>query len=502
MMADQLPLNRLVVDARQLSVNLIQVRQAAREVVAQTPKVEGFREALQGSKLAEVDLGSLLKGEGLAAPFVSGVKAALAFEQYVHDLELGPVQVDPLENTGLDRESLARLLPQAGVLQAKESFEQLEGSINGVVLAFGVALLPVAVALAQAITPLLQNLAQLIVINPNLAEGLAAAAAAFTVFRVAAMLALSATGIGLLVTAVAIGVGLIVAYWEPLGAFFTQVAATVVGVWNGMTEWFVGLWSGLTATAQSIWEGIQAVVAWDPLPALVMVWVRLPSWIEGLITRTVDVVATGWARMREYFGWSPLASLEEGWGAVTEYLGSWAQAIMARLEGVRAAFNGLFNGSPLEALQEKWAPVQAWIKDWVDKIAALVAPIAQLLGASLGAELQEAGKAISDWSAPQAKATVVLAGALASGKQTEDAPPRDPALQGTSMLASTAAASPAPSLIQQTAEAQRMALDGSLLVRFDNAPPGISVVNTQSSQPGVSIRGDVGMRSLSQGAQP
>lgn len=501
MMADQLQLDRLVVDARQLSVNLVQVRQAAREVV-QAPEAGGFREALESSKLPEVDIGGLLKGEGLAEPFVSAVKAALAFEQYVHDLELGPVQADPLENTGLDRESLAGLLPQAGVLEATQRFEELEGSINGVVLAFGVALLPVAVALAQAITPLLQNLAQLIVLNPNLAEGLAAAAAAFTVFRVAAMLAMNATGIGLLVTAVIAGVGLIVAYWEPLAAFFTQLATTVMGIWAGLGEWFSGVWQQLLGVARAAWEGIQAVLAWDPLPALLMVWTGLPTWIMGLIASVVDAVAIGWGRLREYFGWSPLPSLEQGWGAVTDYLGGWGEAVMATLDTVRAALGGLFDGSPLQALQQQWAPVQAWIKGWVEKISELLAPIAQFLGASLGAGLQGAGKAISEWSAPQAKATVALAGAVASGQPTADPPPRDPALQGTSMLASTAAASPAPSLIQQTADAQRMALDGSLLVRFDNAPAGISVVNTQSNQPGVSIRGDVGVRSLSQGAQP
>lgn len=501
MMADQLQLNQLVVDARQLSVNLVQVRQAAREVVAETPKVEGFREALESSKLAEVDSAGLLKGEGLAAPFVSGVKAALAFEQYVHDLELGPVQGDPLENTGLDRESLARLLPQAGVLETKQSFEQLEGSINGVTLAFGVALLPVAVALTQAITPLLQSLAQLIVLNPNLAEGLAAAAAAFTVFRVAAMLALNATSIGLLVTAVAVGVGLIVAYWEPLTAFFTELAATVVGIWEGLGEWFVGLWQPLMAAVHAAWEGIQAVLAWNPLEALV-VWVQLQTWIDGLINGAVEAVAAGWARMREALHWSPMPLLAEGWGAVTAYLDGVWQGITAKVDSVRAAFNSLFDGSPLEALQEKLAPVQAWIMGWVEKISAVVGPILSLLFGDIEGGLQTAGKALGDWSAPQARATVELAGAVASGKPTEDTPPRDPALQGTSMLASTAAASPAPSLIQQTAEAQRMALDGSLLVRFDNAPPGISVVDTRSSQPGVNIRTDVGVRSLSQGAQP
>ncbi|MDP1363149.1 hypothetical protein, partial [Klebsiella variicola] len=57
---------------------------------------------------------------------------------------------------------------------------------------------------------------------------------------------------------------------------------------------------------------------------------------------------------------------------------------------------------------------------------------------------------------------------------------------------------PAPgSLLQQTAAANKTQLNGELVMRFQNAPPGLRVDPAKTSQPGLSITPKVGYRSLS-----
>jgi hypothetical protein len=52
------------------------------------------------------------------------------------------------------------------------------------------------------------------------------------------------------------------------------------------------------------------------------------------------------------------------------------------------------------------------------------------------------------------------------------------------------------SLVQQAAQGQRSSLEGSIAVRFENAPPGMRVDEAKTNQPGVSVSQNVGYRSL------
>ncbi|MNC78634.1 hypothetical protein D3C75_1308960 [compost metagenome] len=61
---------------------------------------------------------------------------------------------------------------------------------------------------------------------------------------------------------------------------------------------------------------------------------------------------------------------------------------------------------------------------------------------------------------------------------------------------------PAPgALLQQGAANNRAQLEGGLVMRFENAPPGFRVDPGTSNQPGLSITPKVGYRSLS-GSKP
>lgn len=479
-MADQLQLNSLVLDARRLAVNLVQVNQQVRQVVEQTPKVEGFSAALEHSTLGELELGGLLNGEGLAAPFVSGIKAALTFEQYLHDLDLGPVKGDPLENTGLDRDTLANSLPQAGLRQSQENLERLQGAIQGVTLAFGLALLPTFNAVVQALTPLAQGISRLIVANPQLIEGVAAAAAAFTGLRVAAtlaMLAFNATPIGLVVAAVALAAGLIVAYWGPISGFFAASAERIgvllqtLGVavqagWSAMLGYFEQWRAALVGTVQDGWTLLKAVLAWSPLVLLYQNWAGIVGWFAGLMAQAQGVLQQGWTQLQGLFAWSPMAVLQERWTPVSAFFeGLWGQ-LLTGLAPVQEALTTLFGGSPLVWLQQQWQPVADWLRDWWASLAPIIEPIREFFSGTFSAVFEAFG-----------------------GSSEQPAPVTAPSL----------ATEGGSALVQQTAEARRTSLDGSLLLRFENPPPGLALADSQSNQPGLSIRSNVGVRSLSQG---
>lgn len=116
----------------------------------------------------------------------------------------------------------------------------------------------------------------------------------------------------------------------------------------------------------------------------------------------------------------------------------------------------------------------AWLEGWWAKLAPIVEPIRAFFSGAFSAVFDTFGETGGDQQAVAAPAAA--------------APLRSPLVgEGGS------------GLVQQTAEARRTSLDGSLLLRFENPPPGLALVTSQSNQPGLNIRSNVGVRSLSQG---
>jgi len=54
------------------------------------------------------------------------------------------------------------------------------------------------------------------------------------------------------------------------------------------------------------------------------------------------------------------------------------------------------------------------------------------------------------------------------------------------------------SLNQQAAANQRTNLEGAMVFRFDNPPPGLQMDSSKTNQPGLQVKAQVGRRSLSQ----
>lgn len=74
-------------------------------------------------------------------------------------------------------------------------------------------------------------------------------------------------------------------------------------------------------------------------------------------------------------------------------------------------------------------------------------------------------------------------------------PPRSGASAGQLAAAASLPAARG-SLVQQAAATQKTNLEGSMLVRFENAPAGMRVDQPQTNQPGLTVTPQVGYRSL------
>lgn len=211
---------RLSVTNVQTTVNMLVVMQGMQKLDAELgevrSKVSRFKKSIEDSGLGGLDFSGLIKGGGLAAPFVAGVNSAIEFENQAARAKLVAQGIEPPKD----------VLGETGT-----NLKAFSDSVDDISQKFGSALLPAVNSVVTAVQPLLGFVAKVIESNPQLVQGLAAGALAFTAIRGAMTLASSAvtlfssgllaSPIGLIALGIAVAAGLIVANWEPLSAFLS-----------------------------------------------------------------------------------------------------------------------------------------------------------------------------------------------------------------------------------------------------------------------------------------
>ncbi len=127
------------------------------------------------------------------------------------------------------------------------------------------------------------------------------------------------------------------------------------------------------------------------------------------------------------------------------------------------------NWTPLGLVIKNWEPIVAWFKDLWDRVSKFIDPIMKGVDAAKNAA-SSVGNAASDaWSGG--------VNWIKSAVGLEDEAP--------------ASAAPAP--VGANGQAR---LDGEMVIRFENAPPGMRAEPMRTNQPGIGVRQDVGVRSL------
>lgn len=353
----------------------------------------------------------------------------------------------------MDAEYASRAATTANNLQL------LRGATENVARAIGAALLPGINQVVDQLRPFVSRVADVIKQNPNLVKGLAAAGVTFGVLTTAglaaataikiASFAFGATPIGLIATAIALAAGLIIANWDTVGPFFVK------------------LWGGIKGPAMVLW---------------------------------------GW--FKQAFAFTPIGMVIENWGPLTEFFKAiWG--VLVAISGPAWDFiKHMFDWSPLGIIIRNWEPITAWFKGLWETIKPIIEPILKFMGAGEGGDgiIQTATNKANAFAEEQRKRNAGEGGGTGDFLRSDAAKAMQDRQSLLNQTQGGASASdllrppgqmPAPgSLLQQTAAANAQSLKGQIDINLKGAPPGSTVEESKSNQRGLTMKPNVGQRTV------
>lgn len=424
----------------------------------------------------------------------------------------------------------------------QNALQLLQNRVTRLGITVGSMLLPPFNDFLETVGPMVTAVSSLAAAHPWLVKGVLGAAVGFTVLRLAtagatAALALmngvaSMSPIGMIVRGIAITAGVLIANWSTVAPYFQRV------------------WALIREPAMAVWGWMKAAFNWSPLGQIVANWGPLTEFFGALweLVKALSVPFFGF--LQSVFDWSPLGLVMKHWEPITGFFKGLWDKLRPIIEPMMK-FLG-FEGGGDGVIQSATDKVRAWTDEQNARNGAgqpvpgaLVKPMApapQLL--------PEATTAASLLRAPSAPARLSLvppspiAAASSAAPTVQAVPVAPPALRLVPPVAApAAAAAPAtpqplpaattvelmkglqavqPSLIPHTASpslpgaapgtlpasrgalveqaaANKTKLEGSMLVRFENAPAGMRVDPAETNQPGLSVTPQVGYRSLARG---
>ncbi|WP_166359282.1 phage tail tape measure protein [Pseudomonas akapageensis] len=346
------------------------------------------------------------------------------------------------------------------------NLQLLRNTIEGVARALGEALLPGLNLAIDALAPALSYIGALISANPNLVRGLAIAGVAFTAVRLAVLgatvatklmgVAFAATPVGIIAIGIAAAAGLIVANWDKVGPFFTA------------------LWELIKALAVPFMDFLKSVFAWTPLGMIMENWDPIVAYFGEL-----------WAKIKPLL--EPILKfmgLNDGGPGITAKVTQMAEEQKVRNAGVGGGTGAFLRSDAAQTAQDLSAPEAARAR------SLLQAPDQDL---SPGRLLRAPEQNLSPGRLLQAPEQDLSPGRLLQAPAQDLSPGRLLQTPGQTLTPG--------SLIQQTAANTQTKLQGEMVMRFENAPPGLRVEPAKTNQPGLSVTPNVGYRTIGAGGR-
>ncbi|HWH88181.1 MAG TPA: phage tail protein [Pseudomonas sp.] len=485
-------------------------------------RIEGFRKNLEQTGLGKLDVSGLFNGGSVITPFVEGIKSAAAFQGQLSEVSDTAKTVD---------------LP-AAPKAAAQTMNVFSASMQTVSTAVNAALVPAVGAVVVGLEPMLTGVGTLLADNPELVQGLAAGAIAFSAMQTAVTgatqvfdvmsLVMKANPIMLIATGIALAAGLIVANWKPVSTFFSGLWQRIAPVVIPMAEFFrtmfgytplgmlISNWGPVTAFFATLWDGVKAVSVpvieffktwfdYSPQGLILNNWGPLVGLFSSIwdLLRAVSVPVQ--AFLRQFFDWSPLEVIQAIWGGVVSVFTTIWDYIKLPFLATYAIIREQLGWSPLEKIIENWAPVTAWIEKWAQKFQDAIAPIKAFFNGGFGELIADAKARVDVFTQAQLKTNAEGKGELApvffqsSSESSSSTVMTSETLPGKSPMHSGSLSQTSNTLIQQSAANNRTQLEGGLTVRFENAPAGLRTDPPQTNQPGLALSSRIGYRSLSAG---
>ncbi|WP_025856626.1 phage tail tape measure protein [Pseudomonas sp. CHM02] len=334
----------------------------------------------------------------------------------------------------------------------------LRNATTNVSKAIGNAMLPAVNAVVDAVRPMVVQFAKLIEANPEVVRGVAAAGIAFTALRLGIVstivatkllsFALKANPIGLVASGIALAAGLIVANWSAIAPYFQAI------------------WAKIKGPTMAAWEMFKTFASWTPIGLIMSNWEPLTGFFKAL------------------------------WGVV-----------VALSVPVMDFLKTMFDWSPLGYIVRNWEPISAWFKNLWEKLRPIIEPMMKFFGGGEGGDglietatskanafadqqrLRNAGVGGGTGEFLQANAVqMAQSRQLANNSQLGINPGQ--LLQAPSKMAAPG------SLLQQTAAANAQNLNGKIDINLNGAPPGTTVEQSQTNQRGLTIKPNIGQRTV------
>lgn len=353
----------------------------------------------------------------------------------------------------MQKEYAARAATTANAMQL------LQNRVTRLGIEVGNALLPPFNELMTEIGPLVSRVSALASEHPGLIKGVLGAGVAFGVMRVAVTAAMWAmklfsavtamSPVGIIVRVIALAAGLLIANWKTVAPFFER------------------MWERVRGPAMVFWE-----------------WIKL-AW-----------------------QFTPMALIQENWEPLTKLFSAIWDVLYAVSTPVMKFLGELFDWSPLGMVVNNWEPIVAFFKGMWDRIRPILEPMMKLLGMEEGGKgfIQTATDKANEFAEAQTARNAGVGGgdgSLIESGAVEGAQRYQRMMRNGMGIPSTDKLLSAPNLagessgvLQQASANQAQKLNGELSININGAPPGTTVDQPKTNQPGLSIKPSVGTRTI------
>ncbi|MBI6705733.1 phage tail tape measure protein [Pseudomonas viridiflava] len=424
------------------------------------------------------------------------------------------------------------------------ALKEMENRVDRLSINIGSMFLPAMNETMAVIGPMISQVAALAAEHPGVIKGVVGAAIAFGVLQVAVIAATNASRVlssvlgmspvGIVVRALALAAGLLIANWSTVAPYFQAVWAAirepvmalwevfktvfgwtaiglVVSNWQPLSAFFGGLWDGIKTLAASAFDVMKTLFSWSPIGLIISNWEPLSAFFSALWGVIQALASPVIGYFQSMFDWSPMDMVSAAWQPVSGFFTGIWEGIKAETAPLMDALTGLFNWSPMDSINEKWAPIKTFFSGLFTDIKPFIDPILNWFG--IGSDdkslLQKATKKLNEFAEERrvdnagpggGKGAFLTADAVQVSQLKQQQINQAMGIPATSQLLS-APNLPAPgSLLLQQGAGMGSRLEGELNIRFENAPPGMRTEQMQTNQPGLTISPSVGYRTLGAGA--
>lgn len=421
------------------------------------------------------------------------------------------------------------------------AMQQLNNRVTRLGITVGGILLPPLNDFMETMGPIISGVTGFAEANPWLIKSLVGAAVGFTVLGLAAAgtavnlklvnAVASMSPVGMIVRGIAIAAGVLIANWSTVAPYFQQVwdkikgpamalwgwmkeafnwtpLGQIIANWGPLTEFFGALWELVKALSVPFFDFLKSVFDWSPIGLVMKHWEPITAFFQGLWEKLRPIIEP----MMKFLGFES----EGGEGvisAATTKVKAWTEEQQAR--------NGA--GRPVPgALVRPIVEAPQLMPEATSAASLMRVPVPQAANGPLLSVVPAAPMPPVQQPLPQAVSVPAMPAtprAAPVSLPSVSYDPRDPDAKDPFLVPALAAnkvrypgaglvapqvqeANSLPasrgSLVEQTA-ANKTKLEGSMLVRFENAPQGMRVDQPQTNQPGLSVTPQVGYRSLGGG---